>query len=70
MKADQAELSAQMRAEEAQRKEYLKNHRGSCVPWRGRFGALGDCIYCGKQVDAITSYYTDRAAGHHAAKAP
>lgn len=60
-------LSRLMQAEEALRAENAKNHRGACVPWRGRDGA---CIYCGKQVDVITAYYSDRANGHHAAKAP
>lgn len=57
----QAVLSRLMHAEEALRVENAKKHRGSCVPWRGRDGALGACVYCGKQVDAITAYYSDRA---------
>jgi hypothetical protein len=63
-------LARLQKKEEAQRVENAKNHIGQCVPWRGRFGALGACIYCGKQVDAITAYYSDRANSCHAAKAP
>lgn len=54
-------LSLFIQAEEKQRAEYAKNHAGACVPWRGRDGVLGACIYCGKQADAITAYYADRA---------
>lgn len=35
----------------------------------GSSGELGACIYCGKQVDAITAY-SDRANSCYAAKAP
>ena len=31
------------------------SHPGACVPWRGRDGDLGACIYCGKKLDAITA---------------
>ncbi len=66
----QAVLSRLMQAEETQRRENAEKHQGACVPWRGRGGTLGACIYCGKRLDAITAYYNDRANGHHAAKAP
>lgn len=39
-------------AEEIARADAVKNHRMPCVPWRGRGGALGACIYCGKMPDA------------------
>jgi hypothetical protein len=68
--ADQAVIQSRlMQAEEAKRAENAKNHVGPCVPWRGRDGKLGACIYCGK-MDAISAYYIDRANGCHAAKAP
>lgn len=59
-------LSQLMQAEEAQRAANAKNHIGSCVPWRGRDGAIGICIYCGTPVDPITAYYSDRAASGQA----
>lgn len=35
-----------------------------CVPWRGRDGNIGLCIYCGRDTrDPITSYYQDRQIG-------
>lgn len=39
-------------AEEVARADAAKNHHMPCVPWRGRDGALGACIYCGKMPDA------------------
>lgn len=54
-------LSKLMQAEDQQRQEAAKNHQFACVPWRGRGGELGACVYCGKQPDPITSYYSDRA---------
>lgn len=52
-------LSAAIETEEAARQ---KQHPGPCIPWRGREGAIGCCVYCGKPVDAITEYYADRQA--------
>lgn len=62
-------LIAAMDREEAQRKTAALEHKGPCVPWRGRDGELGRCIYCGERADAITAYYTDRANGVHANRA-
>lgn len=59
--------SAAIQQEEAQRVDAAKNHVGACVPWRGRDGEIGACIYCGKPTDAITAYYADRAASGQAA---
>ena len=53
-------LSAAMQSEEAQSADAAKKHPGACVPWRGRDGELGSCVYCGKPTDAITAYYADR----------
>ena len=39
-------------AEEIARADAAKNHHMPCVPWRGRDGALGACIYCGKMAEA------------------
>ena len=64
---DNVIMSFAMQQEEAQRAAAAKNHIGACVPWRGRDGAIGACIYCGKQTDAITAYYADRAASGQAA---
>lgn len=58
-------LSAAIQTEEAQR---AGKHAGACVPWRGRDGALGACVYCGKPVDSVTSYYADRAASGQSRK--
>lgn len=60
-------LSCAMQEEEKQRADTGKSHAGACVPWRGRDGELGACIYCGKPTDAITAYYADRAASGQAA---
>ncbi len=65
----QAILAAAQIQDEAQRKQAAQEHKGPCVPWRGRGGELGACIYCGQPVDAITAYYSDRANGHHANRA-
>lgn len=54
----------------ARRKHDLRSTPHVCVPWRGRGGDLGACLQCGKVVDPITNYYSDRANGAHAAKAP
>lgn len=72
MRADEHAVlqSRLMQAEEAKRAANARNHTMPCVPWRGRDGAIGLCVYCGKQVDPITAYYSDRAASCHAAKAP
>lgn len=59
-------LSASMQNEEDQRVDAAQKHVGACVPWRGRDGALGACIYCGKPTDAITAYYADRQASGQA----
>lgn len=64
---NEAILSAAIQQEEAQRQEHAKSHAGNCVPWRGRDGELGACIYCGKKPDAITAYYLDRASSGQAA---
>ena len=64
----QAVLSRLIQAEEQQRQVNAKTHQFACVPWRGAGGEIGRCIYCGK-IDSITQFYTDRANGHHAAKA-
>lgn len=58
----QALLSSLMQAEEAKRKANSEKHIGACVPWLGCGGEIGKCIYCGKPVDPITAYYSDRAA--------
>lgn len=62
-------LSRLQAAEEAARAAAAKRHAMPCVPWRGRDGALGACIYCGKMPDAITQFYLDRADGVHANRA-
>ena len=50
-------LSAAIQGEEAKRSG---KHPGDCVPWRGRDGALGHCVRCGKPVDALTQHLLDR----------
>lgn len=62
-------LARLQQQEEAQRQENARNHTMPCVPWRGRHGEIGACIYCGKKPDAITAYYFERANGHHANRA-
>jgi hypothetical protein len=66
---NQVVLSMAMVSEELQRKEYVRNHKFECVPWRGAGGEIGSCIYCGKKQDSITKYYLDRANGAHANRA-
>lgn len=60
VEADVIQSALAQREEEA-RIEANANHAGPCVQWRGRGGKIGACIYCGKDPDPITSYYTDRA---------
>lgn len=59
---EQVGLSRAMQEEELARAEYVKKHRHACVPWRGCGGEIGSCIYCGKQLDALSLHLADRAA--------
>lgn len=61
-------LSKSIEKEEKQRSENAKNHKFECVPWRGKDGEIGACIYCGKMPDALTQYYLDRAQSGLASK--
>ena len=47
-KDSHAKLAEYQRREQQQRKNYAENHNGPCVPWRGAWGEIGRCIYCGK----------------------
>ena len=57
-KDSQAKLVEYQRREEQQRKNYVENHKGPCVPWRGAGGEIGRCIYCGKTHTKLSTNVT------------